>query len=162
MNSRLAVVQNRDVAALSGLVVWSRRQAPMPGFRGPGCCFFGPGVAFGFGVGALAWGWPYYAPPYYAAPYYYPPPVYYAPPPGYAPRPYYAPPPGYPPQGYAPQGYPPQGYPPQGYAQGYASPPQRYVPPPPGSSATYPHRHTIGSRIADCVAQRACHAVART
>jgi hypothetical protein len=43
------------------------------GFRG-GCCFRGgfwwPGVAFGFGLGAIA-----------AAPYWYPPPVYFAPPP---------------------------------------------------------------------------------
>ena len=46
------------------------------GFRGP-CCF-GPGVAFGFGFGAPAWGWPYYAPAYYP-----PPPAYYAPPPSY-------------------------------------------------------------------------------
>jgi hypothetical protein len=58
------------------------------GYRG-GCCYggygwWGPGVAFGLGLGAIAAA-PYY---YYPPPYYYsPPPVIYAPPQTYSPAP---------------------------------------------------------------------------
>jgi hypothetical protein len=58
------------------------------GFHG-GCCFRGgfwwPGVAFGFGLGAIAAAPYYYAPPYYPPVYYTPPQMYYQPPPqGYS------------------------------------------------------------------------------
>src|ERR1700677_2299287 len=84
------------------------------GFRGP-CCF-GPGVAFGFGFGAPAWGWPYYAPAYCPTPVYHDRPDYYSPPsPGYRPP---------------PPGYPPQDYPPHSYTQGYALHPSAMCPQP--------------------------------
>jgi hypothetical protein len=61
------------------------------GSRGFGnrCCYggygwWGPGVAFGLGLGAIAAAPYYYPPPYYFPPYYPPPPIVYAPPQAYS------------------------------------------------------------------------------